>query len=182
MPFGVRGDEVGEPAVVRLGTCHAEVRVLVAGEAEADAEGGGGAAVDGVRVREDDFRGHPVAVEFLQALCRVPAAAQALLMVLEPAGGEGFVADAEAGGRRAAGVPLAEEGVEVAVEAGIQVGAVLLGGEPGVAVGGDDQVRIVRAGTDVRPGRGGWGRGCLWVRGGLWVRHGGTSLSRPGRE
>ncbi len=171
VPFGVCGDEVGEPAVVRLRTGHAEVRVLVAGEAEAHTEGGRRTAVDGIRVREDDLRRHAVAVEFLAALCGVPAAAQALLVVPEPAVGEGLVADAEAGGLRAAGVPAAEEFVEGAVETGVEVGAVLLGGESGVAVGGDDQVRLVPGVLRVRP-----------VRGALWVRHGGCSLSRPGRE
>lgn len=127
---------------MRLRARHAELGVLVAGEAQAHPEGGRGLAVDGVRVGEDDLGGHAVAVEFLQPLSGVPAALEAFLVVVEPLLGEGLVADAQPGGLRSAGVALAEELVELGVEAGIQVGPVLLRGEARVTVGGDDQVRV----------------------------------------
>jgi hypothetical protein len=73
--FGVFGDELREPAVVRAGAGHAQLRVLVAARAEAHAEGGGGAAVPGVGVREHDLGGHAVAVQPLQPLRGVPAVA-----------------------------------------------------------------------------------------------------------
>ncbi|GGU91982.1 hypothetical protein GCM10010211_68470 [Streptomyces albospinus] len=109
MPFRVGGAELREPAVVGPGAGHAELRVLVAGEAEADAEGGGGRAVHGVGVREDDLGCDPVAVQLLRPLRRVPTGAQPLLVVLEPLGGEGLVADAEPGHRRAPGLPAGQE-------------------------------------------------------------------------
>ncbi len=141
--FGVPGDEVGEPAVVGLRAGHAQLGVLVAGEAEADPEGGCGAAVHGVRVGEDDLGRHPVAVELLEPLGAVPAAPEALLVVVEPLVGEGLVAYAEAGHLLAAAVAAGQEVVELAVVAAVEIGPVLLGGQSGVAVGGDDQVRVV---------------------------------------
>lgn len=138
----VLADEFGQPAVVRPRTRHAEFGVLVAAQAEPHSEGRGGLAVDGVRVREDDLGRHSVAVELLEPLGGVPPALEALLVVAEPLVGEGFVAYAEPGHLLAAAALPGEEGVEVPVVTGLQIGPVPLGRQPGVAVGGNDEVGV----------------------------------------
>jgi hypothetical protein len=151
VPFGVLAHEVGQPAVVRLRARHAQLRVLVAGEAEAHTEWRGRLAVDRVGVGEDDLGRHSVAVQFLEPLRGVPTAAQAFLVVLEPLARERLVADTEPRHLLAAAVAAREELVEVPVETGVQIGPVLLGGQPGVAVGGDDQIGLCRRGHLAAP-------------------------------
>jgi len=97
-----------------------------------------------------------VPVHFLVRAHRAPAAAQTLLVLLEPPAGERLVADAEPGGLLPAVLGLGQELVEGPVVRGLQIGPVPLGRQPGVAVGRDDQVGMVpvlRSGAQVSSSR-----------------------------
>ena len=146
-PLRAGGDQVGEPAVVGLGTGHAQLGVEVTRQSEACAEGNRGAALDRVRVGVHDLAGDTVGIEGLVAADGVPSASELVVVLVEPVLGELGVANPEVGRRLDPGRVLDEELVELRPVLLFEVGPVLLGRQPGVRVGGDDQVRVVVGGA-----------------------------------
>jgi hypothetical protein len=142
-PLRALAAQLGQPPVVGPGPGEEQLGRGVAGGAEAGPERRGGAAGDGVGVGEDDLAGHAVGVELLVPPGRVPAAAQALLVLLLPGLGELLVEEPGLGHLRGAGA-LLEEPVEALPVLRVEPLPVLGPGQPGVGVGRDHQVAAHR--------------------------------------
>ena len=128
---------------MRLGAGQTELGVEITGESETGTEGHGGAALDRVGIGVDDLAGHTVGVEGLVALDGVPATGQLLIVILEPLLRVLVVADTESVRCLDELMLLGEEVVELGAILRLQIGPVLGRGQPGVTVGGDDQIRVV---------------------------------------
>ena len=133
--LGAVGAQLGQPAVVGPGARPSAARIGVSPlGAEAGAERRRRAGGHRVGVGEDHLAGHAVGVELLVAPRRVPAAAQALLVLALPLLGELLVEDARAARARSCRARSARLLVERVAVLGVEPLAVLLVRQPGVAV------------------------------------------------
>ena len=138
---GAVGAKLCQPAVVGFCSGESQVAFEFPGGPDACPERRAGRARDGVGVGEHDFSHDAVVVQLFVAGGCVPAAGVALLgsplflvlLVAHPGFGSGCQR----------GFALGEEVVQSCVVFGVQIGPILLGRKPSVAVGRDDGVVIV---------------------------------------
>src|SRR6516162_4309483 len=138
-PLGAVAAQLGQPAVVGPRPGHGAPRIEVARLAQAGPERSPGDPGHGVGVGEDDLADHPVAVELFVPQTYIPSARDAVSMLGEPLLGE-LLVDEPADLR--CGSLLGQVGLEVLPVFRVDVFAVLLGRELGVAVCGNDDVIV----------------------------------------
>ena len=136
------GAQLGKPPVVRLRARHQQLGVAVTALTESGTERCRRARGDGVGVGEDDLTRDAVGIELLVAPGRVPAAAEAFLVLALPLLGERLVAHAA---RPQLGFELRScrlLRVEGGVVPGVEPVAVLRIGKTRVTVGRDHHVAL----------------------------------------
>ena len=126
-----------------LRTGEAQFGIEITRETQTGAERNRRAALHGVGIGVDDLTGDTVAVEGLITLDGIPSTGEFLVVLLEPLLRVLLVAHTQTGRCFDEFLLLEKEFVELLVVLLLEVRTVLIGGQTGMAVGGDDQVRIV---------------------------------------